>query len=236
MCIDALNLEFILMAATLIEIYKKLYAYFGPQHWWPAQTPFEVMVGAILTQNTNWSNVEKAIQNLKRKKLLSAEKLYHLPEKKLAALIRSAGYYNIKANRLKFFLDFFIKKYKGDIKKLAKCSVRVLREDLLSVKGIGAETADSILLYALNKPIFVVDAYTKRILSRHKIIRCGAGYAEVQEIFMRNLKKDRNLFNEYHALLVKLGKEYCFKNNPKCQICPLKSKVKTQNSKPQVKS
>ncbi len=210
------------MAATLIEIYKKLYKHFGPQHWWPAQTPFEVMVGAILTQNTNWSNVEKAIQNLKRKKLLSAEKLYHLPEKKLAALIRSAGYYNIKANRLKIFLDFFIKKYKGDIKKLDRCSVRVLREDLLSVKGIGAETADSILLYALNKPIFVVDAYTKRILSRHKIIRSGAGYAEVQEIFMRNLKQDEKLFNEYHALLVRLGKEHCFKNEPKCDTCPLR--------------
>jgi endonuclease-3 related protein len=210
------------MAVTLIEIYKKLYDYFGPQHWWPAQTPFEVMVGAILTQNTNWSNVEKAIQNLKRKKLLSAKKLYRLPEKKLAALIRSAGYYNIKANRLKNFLDFFIKKYKGDIRKLSKGNTRVFREALLSVKGIGAETADSILLYALNKPIFVVDAYTKRILARHKIVSPDAGYAEVQGIFMQNLKKDQKLFNEYHALLVKLGKEFCLKNKPKCGLCPLK--------------
>jgi len=210
------------MAATLSGIYKKLYGCFGPQHWWPAQTPFEVMVGAILTQNTNWFNVEKAIQNLKGKKLLSADKLYRLPEKKLAALIKSAGYYNIKANRLKNFLDFFIKKYKGDIRKLSKGNTRALREDLLSVKGIGAETADSILLYALNKPIFVADAYTKRILSRHKIVSPDAGYAEIQGIFMQNLKKDQKLFNEYHALLVKLGKEYCLKNNPKCQICPLK--------------
>jgi endonuclease-3 related protein len=204
------------------DIYKKLYEHFGPQHWWPAQTPFEVIVGAILTQNTNWSNVEKAIQNLKMGKLLSAEKLYHLSEKKLAALIRSAGYYNIKANRLRNFLDFFIKKYKGDIKKLSKGDTQILREDLLSVKGIGAETADSILLYALNKPIFVVDAYTKRILSRHKIVKPDAGYLEVQKIFMQNLKKDEKLFNEYHALLVRLGKEYCLKNNPKCYACPLK--------------
>lgn len=211
------------MKSSLQDIYQKLYGHFGPQHWWPAQTAFEVIVGAILTQNTNWSNVEKALQNLKRKKLLSAEKLYNLAEKKLAALIKSAGYYNIKASRLKTFLDFFIKEYKGDIKKLSQGDARILREDLLSVKGIGAETADSILLYALNKPIFVVDAYTKRILTRHKIVSPDASYSEVQEIFMCNLKKDISLFNEYHALLVKLGKEYCFKNNPKCQICPLKN-------------
>jgi endonuclease-3 related protein len=209
------------MAATLIEIYKRLYHYFGPQHWWPAQTAFEVIVGAILTQNTNWSNVEKAIENLKREKLLTAEKLYYLGEKRLAVLIRSAGYYNIKAKRLKAFLDFFIKKYKGDTKKLSRGNTRILREDLLSVKGIGPETADSILLYALNKPIFVVDAYTKRILSRHKIVSPDASYSEVQEIFMQNLKKDEKLFNEYHALLVRLGKELCLKNKPKCDICPL---------------
>lgn len=210
------------MKKRLNSIYQRLYSYFGPQYWWPGQTPFEVMVGAILTQNTNWLNVEKAIGNLKKYNLLSPDKLYRLPQKRLAALIRPAGYYNIKARRLKEFLKFFIQRYGGKPKNMSSQELRVLREELLSLKGIGPETADSMLLYALKRPVFVVDAYTKRILLRHRLIRKNDDYQETQNLFMRNLKKEVKLFNEYHALLVKLGKEFCLKHRPKCAICPLK--------------
>ncbi len=203
-------------------IYQKLYSYFGPQRWWPGETPFEVIIGAILTQNTNWLNVEKAIGNLKKNKLLEPHKLYGLRNRKLALLIRPSGYYNIKAKRVKSFLKFFIKYYNGSARKMSKGTVSSLRQQLLSVKGIGKETADSILLYALDKPIFVVDAYTKRIFSRHRFILEGANYDEIQNLFMNNLKSNVKLFNEYHALLVKLGKDFCFKNKPRCDICPLK--------------
>ncbi len=209
------------MKPELNRIYKKLYSYFGPQHWWPGDSPFEIIVGAILTQNTSWLNVEKAINNLKKHKVLAADKLYKLPPKRLALLIRTAGYYNIKAERLKNFLKFFLKHYQG-LKGMLKSDTLTLREQLLGVKGIGPETADSILLYALNKPIFVVDAYTKRILSRHRLIPESADYHQTQNLFMQNLKKSVKLFNEYHALLVKLGKEFCLKNKPKCDRCPLK--------------
>ncbi len=210
------------MARRLNLIYQKLYSLFGSQHWWPADTRFEVIIGAILTQNTNWLNVEKAIANLKKHKLLQPHKLYKLSHKRLASLIRSAGYYNIKAKRLKSFLKFFMKYYNGNVKKMSGIDIPSLRQQLLSVKGIGPETADSILLYALDMPIFVVDAYTKRILSRHRFIGEGAGYDEIQNLFMQNLKSGVKLFNEYHALLVKLGKEFCLKNKPRCKICPLK--------------
>jgi endonuclease-3 related protein len=212
------------MNVELNSIYKKLYAHFGPQSWWPGETPFEVIIGAILTQNTNWLNVERAISNLKKNRLLSPYKLYRLPQKRLAPLIKSAGYYNIKAKRLKEFLGFFFKVYKGSIKKISSIDTQDLRRQLLCVNGIGPETADSILLYALGKPIFVVDAYTKRMLLRHRLIKEDAGYDATQGLFMRNIKPDVKLFNEYHALLVKLGKEFCLKNNPRCEICPLKSK------------
>ena len=209
------------MGLSLKVVYNKLYEFFGPQRWWPADSAFEVMIGAILTQNTSWANVEKAIANLRENKLLEASKLYRLPESRLASLIRSAGYYNVKTKRLKSFLEFFIKDYKADHRKMARVDTFALREKLLSVKGIGPETADSILLYALGKPIFVVDAYTKRIFARHKVIKDGEDYAMVQQIFMKGLPEDAGLFNEYHALLVKLGKEYCLKSNPKCSLCPL---------------
>jgi endonuclease-3 related protein len=213
----------------LNSIYKKLYSYFGPQHWWPGKTPFEVMVGAILTQNTNWLNVEKAINNLKKRKLLYPRKLYNLPQEKLALLIKPAGYFNVKAKRLKEFLNFLFNCHGGSVKKMSSEDTLDLRQQLLSVNGIGPETADSILLYALNKPVFVVDVYTKRILSRHHFIKDDASYAEVQNLFMKNLTRDVKLFNEYHALLVKLGKEFCLKNKPKCDICLLgKSKSQIQ--------
>lgn len=211
------------MRAELEKIYAKLYSSFSAQHWWPGETPFEVIIGAILTQNTNWANVEKAINNLKAANVLSPDKLYKLNLKKLKSLIRPSGYYNIKAGRLKEFLKFFHNHYKGSIKKLSRQGTLALRRDLLSVKGIGPETADSILLYALGKPVFVVDAYTKRMLTRHRLISENATYDEVQNLFMKNLKREVKLYNEYHALLVKLGKDFCRKAKPRCTICPLKS-------------
>lgn len=211
------------MTGKLKLIYQKLYAHFGPQHWWPADSAFEVMVGAILTQNTNWQNVEKALNNLKKQRLLSLRRLDSLPRKKLAGLIRPAGYYNIKAKRLKGFLKFISGSYAGSLKRISAQSLEKLRPQLLAAYGVGPETADSILLYALDKPVFVVDAYTKRIFSRHGFISEGASYEETQDLFMRNLKKNVKLFNEYHALIVRLGKEYCLKNKPRCLACPLKS-------------
>ncbi|MBN1913031.1 MAG: endonuclease III domain-containing protein [Candidatus Omnitrophica bacterium] len=220
------------MRKPVYLIYRKLFKYFGPQYWWPADSPFEVIIGAILTQNTSWQNVEKAIINLKKDRLLSAKKLYSLPAEELAKRIRPAGYYNIKAKRVKAFLTFFFQNYRGNIKRISAANTKKLRQELLDVNGIGKETADSILLYALNKPVFVVDAYTKRILARHHFIKEDADYDKVQGIFRQNLKTDIRLFNEYHALLVKLGKDFCLKRRPKCDTCPLKrqkTKGKRQN-------
>lgn len=210
------------MNTTLNSIYQKLYDSFGPQHWWPADKPFEVMAGAILTQNTNWLNVEKAINNLKKHRVLKPRTLYNLRHKQLASLIRPAGYYNIKAKRLKSFLNFFIEHYDGSVENMSGTDTQTLRRELLCVNGIGPETADSILLYALNRPIFVVDAYTKRILLRHRLIGEDAGYENIQTLFTKNFKPAVKLFNEYHALIVRLGKEFCLKNKPRCDICPLK--------------
>ncbi|MCK9432030.1 MAG: endonuclease III domain-containing protein [Candidatus Omnitrophica bacterium] len=209
------------MKGKIKLIYRRLYSAFGPQGWWPAQSAFEVIVGAILTQNTSWSNVEKAIISLKKKKLLDPVRLYRFPRKKLAALIKSAGYYNIKALRIRNFLAFFFRSYQGKIERMRKQEAGLLRKELLAVNGIGPETADSILLYALDKPVFVIDAYTRRILLRHGLSGEDDDYARLQDVFMRGLKKDKGIFNEYHALLVKTGKEYCRKNNPKCKVCPL---------------
>jgi endonuclease III related protein len=209
-----------MLADQLKEIYDLLYERFGPQDWWPGDTPFEVIVGAILTQNTNWTNVEKAIINIKNADALTPDKLYHLDITKLAALIRPAGYFNIKAKRLKNFLDWFFENYDGKLEKLGNVGMVELREQLLSVKGIGPETADSILLYALNRPVFVVDAYTARICARHQLISEDADYHQIQETFESNLPCDIQLFNEYHALIVNLGKDFC-KPKPKCEECPL---------------
>lgn len=210
------------MESGLLTVYNKLYASFGKQYWWPAKSAFEVMVGAILTQNTSWNNVEKAIANLDKEKLLSAKKINKISISALAQVIKPAGFHNIKAKRLKEFTKFFNKHYKADIKLMSKVNMQDLRNSLLAVNGIGPETADSILLYALKKPTFVVDSYTKRILTRHKFITEGQTYHNVQRLFMENLKNDVKLFNEYHALLVKLAKDYCKKTKPKCNLCPLK--------------
>ncbi|MBI5675644.1 MAG: endonuclease III domain-containing protein [Nitrospirae bacterium] len=202
------------------RIYKTLYISFGPQKWWPGDTPFEIIVGAILTQNTNWGNVEKAINNLKTDKALNSKTLHKMPHKRLASLIRPAGYFNIKAGRLKNFLAFFDNNYKGSIKRMNAEKTYALREKLLDVNGIGPETADSILLYAFQRPVFVIDAYTKRVLHRHGVVPENASYHELQDFFHGNLLPDVQLFNEYHALFVKAGKEYC-KPKPRCERCPL---------------
>ncbi len=206
---------------VLTEMYHLLCKAFGPQRWWPGETPFEIAVGAILTQNTNWGNVEKAINNLKKQKSLNAKTLHNMADKKLALLIKPAGYYNIKTKRLKNFLDFFTNHYKGSIEKMKTEDKEALREKLLNINGIGPETADSILLYALEKPIFVIDAYTKRVLKRHNVVSEKADYYELQEIFHKNLPQDTTLFNEFHALFVKLGKDFC-RTKPRCEACPLK--------------
>jgi len=209
------------MKTILMQIYDRLYKAYGLRHWWPGETPFEVMVGAILTQNTSWRNVEKAIQKLKNKGVLNAEGIHQLRKSQLAPLIRSSGYYRIKAERLKAFVDFLFENYDGNINRMGKERLKTLRAKLLKVNGIGPETADSILLYGLKKPIFVVDAYTKRVLLRHGMISESASYGEIQRLFMNHLPHNKRLFNEYHALLVHLGKTLC-KKVPRCDICPIK--------------
>lgn len=210
------------MKHNLYKIYKKLLAYFGPQHWWPGETPFEVAVGAILTQNTNWGNVEKAINNLKQKKILDPHILHGMPVHQLADIIRPAGYFNIKSKRLKNFIRLLIEEYAGNVKNMKLSDHAIVREKLLCVNGIGPETADSILLYALGKPVFVIDAYTRRVLSRHGIIGSGESYTSFQDLFHSTLKEDVKLFNEFHALFVRVGKEYCGAK-PLCDGCPLKN-------------
>ena len=204
----------------LTEIYQLLLDRFGPQRWWPGETEFEIITGAILTQNTNWTNVEKAIANLKAANLLTPEKLHRLDISKLAELIRPAGYYNIKAKRLKSFLTWLFENYDGQLTNLEGLETNILRAELLAIKGIGGETADSILLYAFNRPIFVVDAYTARVAVRHGLIEPDADYEQLRELFQSNLPQDTLLFNEYHALLVRAGKEFC-RAKARCHLCPL---------------
>ncbi|OQY37983.1 endonuclease [Candidatus Atribacteria bacterium 4572_76] len=205
----------------LLKIYNSLYNYFGPLNWWPGDTPFEIMVGAILTQNTSWSNVEKAINNLKKENLLEPWKLYRINREELAQLIKPSGYYNIKARRLKNFVNIFVNDFEGSTEKMFSGDGRELRKKLLNINGIGPETADSILLYAGNKLFFVVDAYTKRVFSRHKLISKDASYHQIQEFFSQNLDWDVKLFNEFHAQIVMLGKTICTSRNPNCAKCPI---------------
>ncbi|HSB05156.1 MAG TPA: endonuclease III domain-containing protein [Thermodesulfobacteriota bacterium] len=210
------------MRTLLLRIYRLLYRAYGPQFWWPGETSFEVMVGAILTQNTSWKNVEKSILCLKEKGALSPAGIRQLSRKELASLIRSSGYFRIKTERLKTFIAFLFDEYGGNLLEMKRVPLQKLRKRLLSLKGIGPETADSILLYGLKKPIFVVDAYTIRTLSRHGVVSEKASYEEMQNLFMKHLPHDEAVFNEYHALLVHLGKWVC-KRVPKCDICPLKN-------------
>lgn len=208
------------MKEAIMDMYKRLFSFFGPQNWWPAETPLEVMVGAVLTQNTNWKNVEKAIENLKKEGLLSVSGLYNISEQRLAFLIKPAGYYKMKAKRLKNLVSYMMERHKGNLSNLFSLDTESLRKELLSIQGIGPETADSILLYAIKRPVFVVDAYTYRILKRHELIWDDTSYDELQQLFMKELPHDEALFNEFHALIVKAGKSFC-KKRPLCHVCPL---------------
>jgi len=204
----------------LHDIYQRLLDFFGPQHWWPGETPFEIIVGAILTQNTNWTNVAKAIANLQTADCLEPDRLHTLDLAEIETLIRPAGYFRLKAKRLRNFKQWLFDEYDGDLARLDQIDTQRLREELLSISGIGPETADSILLYALNRPVFVVDTYTARIAVRHGLIDPELTYQTLQDLFMYNLESDAAFFNEFHALLVMTGKDFC-KPSPKCAGCPL---------------
>lgn len=205
----------------LLNMYESMYSALGPSYWWPGESRFEVIVGAILTQNTSWSNVERAINNLKLADLLSAERLFSLPDDRLSELIRPSGYFRLKTKRLKNVISFLRHECGFDIDDLARQDTDVLRQKLLAVKGVGPETADSILLYALDKPSFVVDAYTHRMFQRHGLIPEDAHYEELRAFFMDSLPEDLTLYNEYHALIVRTAKEWCGKKTPRCEQCPL---------------
>ena len=226
----------------LLLYYQILRAYFGHLAWWPGDTPLEIMVGAVLTQNTAWGNVEKAIGNLKAAGLLPTEprafarsyecpacarsyeclrQLHQLGPAGLAPLIRPAGYFNLKARRLWNLLDYLMQRFAGQLEAVAEVPTPVLREELLAVKGVGSETADSILLYAFGRPVFVIDAYTHRVWKRHRLATQDADYAELQALAVAHLPVDRDLFNDYHAQLVMVGKHFC-KPTPRCEECPLR--------------
>jgi endonuclease-3 related protein len=205
-----------------IEMYECLYAHYGPQNWWPGETSFEVMVGAVLTQNTSWSNVVKATDALKEQGLLDFASLYSASQGEIAACIKSSGYFNVKARRLHNLLQMIVDCYDGDIGNLLHDAAWSARANLLSVKGVGPETADAILLYAGKHPLFVIDAYTHRVFSRHGLVPEECDYYEMQELFTAKLPEDAQLYNEYHALIVRVGKEFCKKTTPLCEQCPLK--------------
>ncbi|MDZ7761875.1 MAG: endonuclease III domain-containing protein [Desulfovermiculus sp.] len=205
----------------LMEYFQAMSQALGSSRWWPAESRFEVCIGAVLTQNTNWRNASRAIETLRERDLLIPQRLDALPADELAELIRPAGYFRVKANRLKALLAFLNREAGYDLARLSSQPLDELRPKLLAVKGVGQETADSILLYALRFPVFVVDAYTARIMYRHAFVPEEVDYAELQEMFTQDLPRDAELFNEYHALLVRVGKNWCKKASPKCTDCPL---------------
>lgn len=206
-------------------MYDRLAAHYGPTGWWPGDTAFEIVVGAILTQNAAWGNVERAIENLKRDKLLSPRKILDCAPDKLEQALRPSGYFRVKARRLCDFCEHLVTRYGGSVKRMARRPLEELRPELLTVDGIGPETADDILLYACEKPVFVVDAYTRRILSRHGLVEPNVGYEDLRGLFETHLDSDVHLFKEYHGLLVWTGKNFCRKT-PKCEGCPLKPLLK----------
>jgi endonuclease III related protein len=205
----------------LDEYYNSLFTALGPQHWWPGKTPFEIVVGAILTQNTSWKNVDRAINNLRRVGALSVTAVEKVPLRRLQILIRSSGYYRQKARKLKAFCDFLRTEYRRSLKRMFETPTMVLREKLLGIFGVGPETADSILLYAGKHAVFVVDAYTRRILARHGWIDEKTKYDDVRSLFERQLPGDAQRFNEFHAFLVSVGKNFCRPRVALCEICPL---------------
>ena len=206
-----------------LSVYRKLFKRYGPQHWWPAETPFEVMVGSVLTQNTAWTNVEKAIANLKHFNALDAQTIVDAPHENVAEWIRPSGYFNIKTKRLKNFCHWYLDE--GGYEPLQQLDTHELRKRVLSVNGVGYETADDIVLYAFDRPVFVIDAYTKRIFSRLGLTREDVDYEELRHEFEANLKSTKDkvqVFNEYHALIVIHAKAHCSKK-PACEGCPLYS-------------
>ena len=206
------------------RIYDILNSHYGPQHWWPADSPFEVMVGAVLVQNTAWKNTATAISSLKKAGLMSPSAIQVTPIEQLASLIVSSGYFNIKARRLKALCDWLVEQ--GDIDQLKRLPLKSLRKNLLGIHGIGPETADDILLYALDKPVFVIDAYTRRLFSRLGLIQHDASYEDLRKSFEFALVKDIELFNQYHALIVVHAKNIC-RRQPACGSCCLKGKCLT---------
>lgn len=208
------------LSDRLLDIYRRLYAAYGPQHWWPGETPFEIIVGAILTQSAAWANVEKAIANLKAADAMSPEGLARLTGEELARAVYPAGYFNAKARKLKAFVEVVRDGFGGELERMLAAPTEELRRRLLATHGIGPETADSILLYAAGRPVFVIDAYTRRLFSRLGVGPPRQTYESWQALFTSNLTPDAPLFSEYHALIVRLSKEAC-RREPRCHGCPL---------------
>ena len=206
---------------VLTKYFRALHAHFGPQHWWPARTRLEVVLGAILAQNTAWRNVELALGDLRREGFLHLDRLRGLTVDELASRIRSAGFFRQKAATIRRFLDWLDHARGGSLSKLFSTSPHELRSSLLAIKGLGPETVDAILLYAGKQPFFVADAYTRRVLARHRLIPGWAGYSNAQAYLHATLKRDYLFYNEYHALIVEVGKKFCVKSAPKCSKCPL---------------
>lgn len=207
--------------ARLLRLYRGLERQFGPQHWWPGRTSFEIAVGAVLTQNTAWINAARAVAALRARGLLSPHRLDALPETELASVIRSAGTYRLKARRLRAFTQWLIERFGGRFLGMRRAPLSSVRRELLRVPGLGPETVDSILLYSAGRPVFVADAYARRVLARHRIIAPNAAYEDVRAFMETHLPSDPALFNECHALLVALGKRYC-RTRPRCDECPLR--------------
>jgi endonuclease III related protein len=208
----------------LLNIFQSLLSSFGKRNWWPGDTKLEIIVGAILTQNTSWKNVERAINNMKAHGILDINGLHAISKQELGVIIKPSGFYNQKSDRLKMFIDVLHDEFGLSIEQLGVYDTDYLRNLMLGINGIGPETADSILLYALNRPIFVVDAYTKRFLKNHRLYNGSVKYDDVQQYFMKNLPLDAYLFNEFHALIVRLCQNYC-KKVPECSPCPLKNEL-----------
>ncbi len=208
------------MRKILKKVYRRLYSAFGPQHWWPGESPLEVLIGAVLVQNTSWKNVERAIANLRRDGLMDPHTLDRLPQEEIEELVRPAGYYRVKARRLRNLIRFLVERYDGSLDAMFATPLGTLREELLSINGVGPETADSILLYAGGLPKFVVDAYTHRVFARHGWVPFDTDYHQLQEHFESGLEEDAPMWNEYHALLVRVGNVHC-RAKPKCEGCPL---------------
>ena len=209
------------LSERLMDVYQRLLARYGPQDWWPGDSPFEVIVGAILTQSAGWAGVERAIDNLKAAGVLSPAALRDVPIEELAVLIRPSVYFNAKSRKLKAFVEHLGERYDDDLDAMFRQDTDALRAELLSIHGIGEETADDILLYAASKPVFVIDAYTRRIMGRMGVTPHVDRYGAYQSMFMDHLPRDEALFNEYHALLDRHAVEACRKRSPLCESCCL---------------